>query len=210
MPTSEDPKDGRKTGPKSDLILEAAQNLFSESGYGAASMDAIAARAGVSKATVYAYFNGKESLFEAMMKNECQRWMEQIQIPAHISQLPLRPALLQIARNFLQLALTPRILAMNRVVIAESWRFPELGAIFYNSGPRIMLDRLENYLETARAQGALRSDNPRLAAYQFLGMLRGDLQLRGLLGIEQPTNAAIARVAESAVDTFLRAYDSSA
>lgn len=193
--------------PKARLILEAAQKIFTECGYGTASMDAIAAKAGVSKATVYAHFSNKESLFEAMMTSECRRCMEQMEIPAHVEQLDLRPALTHIARNFLKLVLTPRLLSIYRVVIAENRRFPELGSIFYNSGPKVTLDGLADYLETARAQGIIQTDNARLAAYQFLGMLRGDLQLRALLGIEQPSAESINRVAERAVDTFLRAYD---
>lgn len=192
--------------PKASLVLEAAQKIFTECGYGTASMDAIASKAGVSKATVYAHFSSKERLFEAMMKNECQRCMEQMQIPAHVEQLALRPALTQIARSFLKLVLTPQLLSIYRVVISESRRFPELGPIFYNSGPKVTLDGLASYLETAKTNGIIQTDNTRLAAYQFLGMLRGDLQLRALLGIDRLSVDAINRVADRAVDTFLRAY----
>jgi TetR/AcrR family transcriptional repressor of mexJK operon len=192
--------------PKADKILEAAQHIFAGCGYGTASMDAIAAEAGVSKATVYAHFSSKERLFAAMARSECKRFMAQMEIPANVEQLALRPALTHIARNFLELALTPRILSICRVVIAESRRFPELGPIFYESGPKVTLNGLTSYLDTARAHGMIETDSPRLSAYQFLGMLRGDLQLRALIGIDSPTPATIKRVADRAVDVFLRAY----
>lgn len=202
----ENEKSAKPLSPKASLVLEAAQEIFTECGYGTASMDAIAARAGVSKATVYAHFSSKEGLFEAMMENECRRCIEQMQIPAHVEQLALRPALTQIARSFLKLVLTPRLLSIYRVAISESRRFPELGLIFYNSGPKVTLDGLANYLETAKTNGIIQTDDARLAAYQFLGLLRGDLQLRALVGIERLSADAIERLADHGVDTFLRAY----
>ena len=52
---------------KRDLIVEAARKLFLEAGYGTTSMDALAAKAGVSKPTIYSYFANKEALFGAVM-----------------------------------------------------------------------------------------------------------------------------------------------
>lgn len=195
-----------RDNPKSRRILTAARNIFCNCGYSTASMDAIADKAGVSKATVYAHFDSKEQLFEAMVNQECQHFLARMEIPTDVEQLALRPALMRIATNYLELILTPRALSMSRMVTAESRRFPELGVIFYESGPKVMREGLTQYLETARERGIIETDNTRLAAYQFIGMLRGDLHLRAMLGIEKLPRKSVDLVAQRAVDTFLIAY----
>ncbi len=189
---------------KANAALDAAQYLFGEHGYGATSMDAVAAKAGVSKATVYAHFNNKQQLFAAMVRRECDRCIQKMAIPDDVHDMQLQAALRRIADAFLQVLVMPRILAIFRVVIAEARRFPELGHIFYDSGPGVTFAGVVTYLERAQAQGLIRTDCPRLAAYQFLGMLRGDLQLRALLGIAEP--GEVERIAETSVAAFLRAY----
>lgn len=189
---------------KADAALDAAQGLFGAHGYGATSMDAVATKAGVSKATVYAHFKNKQQLFAAMVQRECDRCIEKMAIPNDVHDLALEAALKRIADAFLQILVTPRILAIFCVVIAEGRRFPELGRIFYESGPGVTFAGVVNYIERTQALGLIRQDCPRQAAYQFLGMLRGDLQLRALLGLVE--EGELERTAQAAVDTFLRAY----
>lgn len=189
---------------KTQKILAASQRLFTEKGYGATSMDAVTAEAGVSKATVYAHFTSKEKLFQAMVEQECQRLLRKLAIPVDVEGLTVESALTRIARAFVEAVLEPRILAIFRIVIAEAQRFPELGVIFYNSGPGVTLDGLSQYLQKAHNSGLIDVPNTRLAARQFLGMLRGDLQLRALLGIVESMN--VADIADTAVQTFLRSH----
>lgn len=190
--------------PKAERVLNAAMRLFTEHGYGATSMDAVAVGAGVSKATVYAHFANKQKLFAAVVRSECRRAIEQMAIPDDVHDLDLRAALTRIARTFLEVAMTPRKLAIFRVVIAEVRRFPELGPIFYDSGPRVTLEGLVRYLNRARNSGLIQADDTELAAYQFLGMLRGDLYLRRLLGLTEIGNPL--RAADATVEAFLRIY----
>jgi TetR/AcrR family transcriptional regulator, mexJK operon transcriptional repressor len=100
--------------------------------------------------------------------------------------------------------MAPRILTILRIVIAEVRRFPELGRIYYDSGPRIALDGVAHYLERACNSGLIQAQDARLAAAQFLGMLRGDLFLRRMLGIGETKD--LKRIADAAVETFLKAY----
>jgi len=194
------------TSPKAQQILHAAAEIFMEQGYGAASMDAIARAAGVSKATLYAHFSGKEELFAAIVGCECRRHTETLSAP-DIDQSDVRATLTQIGRNFLDLLLSPRALAIYRIVVAEAPRFPELGRAYYASGPAVVLDRLAAYLHGVATRGLLAVPDPRRAAEQFVGMLRGPLHLRRLLGIAgEPPTDDIDRAVKSAVDVFLRAH----
>ncbi len=200
-----DPRcDDRKS--KAEVILEAARALFLSRGYGVTSMDALARRAGVSKATIYAHFADKEALFAALVSGECARLRGEI-AALSASAVPVAEALPRLAAQFLGLLMSPWALAIHRVVVAETPRFPELGRAFYQLGPAVMKARLELYLREAAARGELRLPDPTLATSQLMGMIRGDLQLRCLLDpANPPSPAEIERQADAAARTFLAAY----
>jgi len=67
--------------PKAEQVLEAASSIFCEQGYGSASMDAIARQAGVSKATLYAHFAGKDQLFAAIVGAACRSHSQTLAAP---------------------------------------------------------------------------------------------------------------------------------
>ncbi len=191
---------------KAEQVIEAATQLFMEQGYGATSMDAVAKLAGVSKATLYAHFASKEALFEVIIGRACVRHSETLSRPG-IEQEDLRATLVQIGRDFVSFVMTDAALAIYRVIIAEAARFPELGRIFFESGPRLTLGRFAAFLAKAGEQGHLRIADPRRAAEQFIGMLKGELHLRRLLALTPPPTAAeVEAQVTSAVDTFLRAH----
>ncbi len=191
---------------KAEQVLQAAGRVFREQGYGSASMDAIARAAGVSKATLYAHFAGKDQLFAAIVGAECRRHSQTLTAP-DIDRLDVREALGAIGRNFLELVLSAKARAIYRIVIAEAPRFPEVGRAFYASGPAVVLARLTDYLGAADARGTLSVEDPRLAAEQFIGMLMGPLHMRHLLGLTAEFGDRDPdQVVDAAVATFLAAY----
>lgn len=192
--------------PKAEQVLDAAAAVFLEQGFGAASMDAVAQAAGVSKATVYAHFAGKDALFAAIIERACLRHAE-ILSGGDTDQTDVEAVLHSVGSNFLGLLLTPQTLAIFRVVVAESARFPSLGRIFFESGPRRVLERLEGYIRFAASHGRLSVEDPHRAAEHFLGLLKGELHLKMVLGInEEVSEQAFAATVDAAVSTFLRAY----
>jgi TetR/AcrR family transcriptional repressor of mexJK operon len=192
--------------PKAEQVLQAAGQVFRDQGYGSASMDAIARAAGVSKATLYAHFAGKDQLFAAIVSDECRRHSQALTAP-DIDRLEVREALAAIGRNFLQLVLSEKARAIYRIVMAEAPRFPELGRAFYVSGPAVVLARLADYFRTADARGTLSVQNSTVAAEQFIGMLMGPLHMRHLLNLTAEFgDRDPAEVVDAAVATFLAAY----
>ncbi|NYZ11466.1 TetR/AcrR family transcriptional regulator [Azospirillum sp. RWY-5-1] len=193
-------------GSKPAVILDAAVRLFLDSGFGNVSMDMVARAAGVSKATLYAHFRSKDELFAAMMAQRCDGLMDGMGCEA-LCGMPVAEALTVIARRFFTLLLSPKTLAVHRVVLAESHRFPELARAFYESGPAVAIGRLSAFLADADRRGRLTVPDSELAAEQFLGMLKSHLHLRLLLGMEQvPDEAEIARFVNGAVGLFTRGY----
>jgi TetR/AcrR family transcriptional repressor of mexJK operon len=195
--------DAETPSGKRPLIVEAATRVFLDLGYGAASMDAIAAEAGVSKQTVYSHFGAKDGLFGAIIEDKCDELLAPVFEP-------FRPgrdhgkALIEVARRFLSAILAPPNTALFRVIIAESGRFPELANAFYRAGPKTAVDNLAGYLKELNGAGVIATNDPMASARQFFALLRGDLYMRRLLDLTpEPTAAEVAAVADEAVSGFL-------
>ncbi|WP_051512254.1 TetR/AcrR family transcriptional regulator [Skermanella stibiiresistens] len=206
MTATRDPRPEIPSGPKPAQILSAAKTLFTSQGFGATSMDAIAKMANVSKATLYAHFSGKEELFAAIVSHECRSQQPALWAPG-VEDKDVADALTEIGRNFLGLLLSAPAVAIFRVVIAESARFPELGRIFFNSGPNQVRQSLSSYLARASARGRLDIRDSWRAGEHFIGMLQTPVHLDVLFGVKDGfTRDELDRIVRDAVDTFLRAY----
>jgi TetR/AcrR family transcriptional regulator, mexJK operon transcriptional repressor len=188
---------------KRDAILEAARKVFMEVGFGATSMDTIAAEAKVSKQTVYNHFGSKEELFAAMIRN----WVDQklVMFNEAAKHSRTEDTLKAVAHQFLDPGSADQRVAMYRILMGESPRFPELGDIFYKAGPALVRKFLSDYFADQDKRGALHVENPQLAAEQFFGMLNG-CQLKAQLGIEKlPDKKAIDAYIDHAVGIWMKA-----
>jgi TetR/AcrR family transcriptional regulator, mexJK operon transcriptional repressor len=193
-------------GGKAESILAAAERNFLANGFGAVSMDMIAREAGVSKATVYAHFASKEELFEAVIERECERYFASFSA-GELDPADVRGSLLVLGRRFLDLILSDDAIALYRIILAEVTRFPVLGEVFWRAGPERERVQIEEFLRSAVAAGSLAIDDPRLAAEQFVGLVRGDIQLRRALRLGGAAgDDEIREAAAAAADTFMRAF----
>jgi TetR/AcrR family transcriptional regulator, mexJK operon transcriptional repressor len=191
---------------KAESILAAAKRAFLAAGFGAVSMDTIAREAGASKATVYAHFGSKEELFGAVIERECERYFDRFSA-GELDPRDVRASLTILGRRFLELILSPDAIALHRIIVGEVTRFPVLGEVFWRAGPERERVQIEGFLRSAAAAGALTLPDPRLAAEQFVSLVRADVQLRQLLRLEaKPSNREVEIVVEGAVGTFIRAF----
>jgi AcrR family transcriptional regulator len=194
------------SGHKRRAIQRAGTDVFLRLGYGSASMDMIAAGAGVSKQTVYNHFQSKEALFKAIVENLTSTLMAPLVVRDPAKSTP-EHVLLSLGRDFLALMLQPSSLALYRLIVAESARFPELGGALYAVGAGRLLAMLADYLAWETRNGRLSVSESELAAEQFVGMLTGRMQLRALLGVcTAPKEEELRRRAEHAVSCFLVLY----
>jgi len=186
-------------------ILEVAQEQFLEHGLEGTSLDRIAQAADTTRVTIYSYFGSKEALFNATM---CEPIREQVVVGIDtLDPAQPRDALLSFATGYLKLILDDKLIAHTRILYASSGRDPALGRAFYVAGPQSVENGLANYLSRAHTLGTLRTPEPAIAAEQFLSMVRGNEQIRVLMG-RPAARAAKARRAylESSVNVFLKAY----
>jgi TetR/AcrR family transcriptional regulator, mexJK operon transcriptional repressor len=200
----------RKEAPpnsKAESILTAAKQSFLAAGFGAVSMDTIAREAGVSKATVYAHFSGKEELFGAVIDRECERYFARFS-PGELDPRGVRASLTVLGCRFLELLLSPDGIALYRIILGEVTRFPGLGEVFWHAGPERQRVQIEAFLKSAIASGTMALADTRLAAEQFVSLVRGEIQLRHLLRLEGWTDQhSIGVAVDGAVATFMRAFE---
>src|SRR5215469_7421370 len=168
---------------KAESILAAAKRSFLEGGFGAVSMDAIAREAGVSKATVYAHFAGKEELFGAVIGRECGLYFARFSA-GELDPVNVRASLTVLGRRYLELVLSPEAIALHRIILGEVTRFPGLGEVFWRAGPERQRVQIEAFLQLAASCGTLSVPDTRLAAEQFVSLVRCDIQLRHLLRLD--------------------------
>ena len=187
-------------------ILDIARETFLKEGYAAASMSAIGARAGGSKATLYTYFPSKADLFAAVMGDMCERSRLELTSEAD-SASDMPTALRRLGARYVRLMLADELVTLHRLVVAESGRFPELGEALYVVGPRLGKATLADRLERHLAGGDLRPCDPLRAAGHFFDLCLSGLYRRRLWNLAEPiTQADMDLNVETAVDVFLRAY----
>jgi len=193
-------------------IIQAASEVFLRHGYLGATTDEVAARASVSKQTVYKHFVDKEHLFAEVildttvqvvdaLSNAVANTLEDAQ--------DVRTALRDLADGFLRGLLQPDVLRLRRLVIAEADRFPEIGRAWFERGFDRTLVILGDAMRRLAERGLLRNlGDPTLAAYQFAGLVMyqpmNQVMFAGTDAI--PPADTLERIADSAVEVFLASY----
>jgi TetR/AcrR family transcriptional regulator of autoinduction and epiphytic fitness len=193
-------------GRKRHQILAGAYRTFMRQGFDATSMDDIAKEAGVSKGTLYVYFDSKERLFQELVREEKER-----QFPAIFAIDPeeqdIRGALTRVGQQFARFVTASHVVMASRTIVAMAERMPDIAIEFYDSGPRQCAGQLSEYLEAQMAAGRLAIPDVRLAASQFLDLTQSTLTRPLMFGAaERPSEERIDAVVNSAVDMFLAAY----
>ncbi len=188
---------------KHELIVAAARTLFVGGGFGAISMDAIAAEAGVSKRTVYSHFDNKGSLFAEVMGDMCREFGGPDLDSAPPVETP-EVVLKAVGRMILDRILSPHGRAVLRTVLAEAVQFPELGETFWSCGPGRVTRYLSNYFAELGRKVGVSVPDPDLAALQFIGIVTGPYLLPRLLGVAAPpSESELDQALDHAVSTFL-------
>jgi len=198
--------DLRAVGGRRKSIVEAALAAFVEHGYDNTAMDHIAARAGVSKQTLYNNFDDKQTLFTAVVRYRCATLLGRLESGIQ-DKRDIRQALTTMGDTFLGVILSGESLAFFRTLIAVTARNPDLGALTYETGAGTAINLLANRLERETQAGRLNVDDPQFAAELFFGMLNGHRQLRRLLGAAPPmSDPEREQVVKRSVDHFLALY----
>jgi len=217
-----------KTEARREALLAAAKAVFEEVGYEQATMSDIAARVGGSKATLYRYFDSKESLLMELVNRSARDHSGEVvglfrhrdgsvtsSLSAEATEVlnlldpdeDVNVTLQKFGERYLKNFHTPQKLAAKRMMYAAAANNPELGRLFYENGPGMGMKLLERYFESLMKAGKIRQANPRVVAAHFRALYESEVDERGMLHIQtELSNEEIVGVVERAVDAFMRAY----
>jgi AcrR family transcriptional regulator len=176
--------DERRT--RESRILTAALDVFLRSGYGASTVDELAAAAQVTKRTLYAYYGDKAGLFAAMVRH--------LAAAVSLDAASDRDTLETLAARIISRVHSDELVGLHQLVIAESNRFPELALILHSSGDARHISRLAEHIRAERDPASERLAEP------LFSLLLGEKHRRRLLGIDpQPSPAQAAAHADAAL-----------
>jgi TetR/AcrR family transcriptional repressor of mexJK operon len=197
---------GVRRGRKFDQVLEGARKIFLRDGFERAAVDDIAREAGVSKATIYAYFPDKQLMFLEVARVECLRQTEAAEAAIDPA-LPVRAALMIVADRIAAFQMSEFGQRMFRIVVGEGARFPGLAQQYHATGMGLIHGRLVQHLRHHMDKGDLVIADPDLAAEQFVQLCKAGLQERLLFGMgDGITPDAVERSVRGAVDMFMARY----
>jgi TetR/AcrR family transcriptional repressor of mexJK operon len=191
---------------KREAILDAARSLFAERGIDGAPIEAIAARSGVSKVTVYGHFGDKQAIFDALIARELERVSQRIG-QATETDGTLEQRLIGFGEELISSMTEPCHLALDRTVALESQRNPELGRRFFANGPGRVHDIMAALLADAQARQEIGAGDPAVMSQDLMSLWFGyqAIERRFCGGCSPDADDLRSRVSH-AVRLFLRAY----
>ncbi len=200
------PRWRRRAEARPDEILDAALEEFTERGVEAARVEDIARRAGLSKAGVYLYFPSKMALLEALVESRVSPLAAQAQTLAQAGRDDPLAALRLIARVAAHRLADPNVVAVPRLVIGVSGRFPEIADYYRTHVVEKARGALEALIKAAIADGQIRDVDVNAAVRAFIGPLFFEAMwthvLRGESALRDPEN-----LIEQHFDVFLNGLE---
>lgn len=195
-----------KSETRRQAILQAATEVFRESGFERSSMADIRERVGCSKPTLYSYFASKEELFSEVVFEATEHEFQATLQALDPAEGDITLALQRFGQRLLSLLYSPQVQAVRRMVVAQAGR-TELGRKCYELGPERSEAAVADFLQQAMNLGQLRQADPRVAGLHLKGLLEAEWIDPFLFGLQlQPDAEQIRATVERAVRVFLAAY----
>lgn len=189
-----------------DLTSVAAE-LFLERGFDGVAVDDLIARVGGSRSTVYSHFGDKEGLFKEAMTSLCAEVAKPLD-QLHITGREPNEVLSLLGRQLLMSALSPRTLALHRLLVNEGRRFPDVAQAMWEVSYGRAVEILAAWIaeQQQRSIGGLSRAVPAQAlAEQFISMVASNAKLRAASGLTSTPlpESEVKEIVHYAVDTFL-------
>ncbi len=202
MPQHHDKEGGRS---KEEEVLAVASEYFLEHGYEGASINAMARNSGISKESIYRYFNSKKALFEAVIEREMKDYQERLRrLETAPSGAGLTAELVAAAEAIISVVTSDRTLALRRLIFQEAIHSPDLGQHFFRVGPTRAYGKLEEIF----ASSAVRSSfSPAVLARYFVSLVAFQVMIERECRVLGPLSSeAVTTLANTLVRDFLSVF----
>jgi AcrR family transcriptional regulator len=163
------PKWRRRSEARPGEIVQAALEVFAEKGFAAARLDDIARQAGVSKGALYLYFETKEDLFRAVVREAVAPNLDMVEAMLAQATLPFPDLLRLLFARIVMVIGASRMGAVAKLVIGESRNFPELARVWHDEVVSRALTAISGAIAAAQARGEVRPGDPRFHAFSIMG-----------------------------------------
>ena len=191
------------TGTKHEQILRAAEIEFQENGFHAASMNRISARAGASKRTVYKHFESKEKLFQELMRMHWSKFAETLDV-SYEKGRDIRDQLTELGHAEGRLLTSQTVMATTRMVMSEVLRSPEL--VEKNQEKTDYKASFETMLREATEDGQLRVEDPKMAAEEFISLIKGKAFWPVIFGAPIVSKEEMSKIIDASVTMIMSRY----
>jgi AcrR family transcriptional regulator len=197
------PRWQRRPEARPEEILDAAFAVFGENGYARTKLDEVAQRAGVSKGTLYLYFESKEALFQAMVRDRILPAVLQGEELLRTHRGPTRDLLVIFMRNMWGRMRGQDVCRIGRLVQSELDNFPDLGQFYTDE----VILRSRRLLAAVIQRGVDRGEFRPLAAETVARLLSSLLvhsaQMQVFFAPFEPAALTDDQVLEGAIDLAL-------
>jgi AcrR family transcriptional regulator len=185
------------------IIFDAARLEFAASGYAATSMESVARRAGVSTKTLYRLVPNKAALFEGMITDRIDTFASVVRLRACDGDV--EKALYEALIVCGELILDNDVITLQRVILGDSEKFPEIAETFYHKAIRRTERTLASWLQAQSERGFIKIDDAETSAVMLLGMLVFQPQRAVMFGhAPVPSREELERRAQAVAALFLR------
>jgi TetR/AcrR family transcriptional repressor of mexJK operon len=195
------PRPGRPTRAQAEerhaQLLDRALDVFLERGYELATIEEIIGSIGMHKSTVYSLYAGKKALFRATIQRAIKQWAQPVEVLKAVETDDLGATLSAIARLRIENSVSPIALKLQRIIVAESFRFPEITEMFWEQGARSSVEYVTDLLVRRAKRGEILLDEPELVAHGFLTLTVGLVTRMILMG---------TKIDQRQIDKRIRVY----
>ncbi len=185
-------------------IIAAARDLFLRLGFERTTMEGVAAEAGIGLMTLYRHFRAKPALFSTVMEAECGM-VDLVPDPDALWSRPPEEALPLFGVAVISVLASPRLVALRRVVIAEAQRFPALGRVWQETGPKRGQEAVRRYVDGRMRAGEVRTGDPDMFAAAYMALL-DRLPVMVMTGLVVPDDDEVAADAAAVSRLMMAAY----
>jgi AcrR family transcriptional regulator len=201
--TATKPRWRRRKSARPEEILAAALDVFTDRGFAATKLEDVARRAGVTKGTIYLYYENKDALFKALVRQTIVPVIAQGEALAHSFTGSARDLFEQLIREYFRLVGDTPLSGIPRLMIAEAGNFPELARFYYEEvvtrGHRLMAGVLERGIKA----GEFRRVNVAVATKLAMAPLMHAVVARKAFAACMPEGFDVAKYLDTHIDLYL-------
>ena len=203
------PRWRRRKDARPEEIITAALEVFADRGFAATKLEEIARRAGVTKGTIYLYFENKEALFKALIRQTIVPVIAQGEALAQSFTGSARELVERLVREYWRLVGETSLAGIPKLMIAEAGNFPELARFYYEEvvtrGHRLMAGVIERGINA----GEFRPVNVMLAAKLAMSPLMYGVVARKAFAACMPEGFDVAKYLDTHIDLYLHGISKS-